>query len=431
MKAQVIGVLGMFTFRGIIIALLIELLPSISFASFEDELQTQIFKYATDNSPTFYLSNYSVFQTDNFLTKVDTYFESGSKGAWSIDPDPVRYHLWLDSDKKDFIWFGREHPLNMTRSQPVDPRTALGSVWAQNQLDALNPHVSGWVGTGLVAKLDPKWTLVLAYSPLFIPTFGPSLGFTERGDLNPSRFARLPPQDVTTGGVTVPIRYQLKVGQLSQLLLQHQAFMGIAHQDQDIEMDAYVYTAPKPDPVPLTGATLAVNSTTNTVNADVDIVPQFPRQYFMGGRMQIKSLVFQPAFEALQDLKDLTAHYVSVTGYFDSPQLNPFIVKRTTRASFGLLSHLQKQFDSPQFSDFLVFIKLPIDLTEELCLKTLLEATLLSMRQSGYWLNELEYQVKKGFSVLVALRILVGQDNSYFGDWRDQDSYSMGVKWVW
>ena len=404
---------------------------SLSFASFEDELQTQIFQYAADNSPVFYLSNKTYFTTGNFLTRIDAYFESSAKGAWSLDPDPARFDFKLNEKGNSFVWLGREQPLNLVRGQPVEFTSALGSVWVQNQIDALNPHVSGWVGAGLVEALDSKssWKLVLAYSPLFLPTFGPSLGFTDRGDLNPSRFARLPPAQVITGGVTVPIRYRLRLDQLSDLVLQHQAFVGVSHDDSHFNMDVYAYTAPKPDPVPLTDARLAVGG--NSVNAAVDVDPQFPREYWSGFRVQNKDLVFQPAFEYVQKLNQLAVHVVSLTGYFDSPQLNPFALKRNTRASFGIVTHFEQMFDAPTQSDGMVFVKLPFDLSNDLVWRTMLQATLLNARRSFYWLNELEYTVRQGFSIVGAVRILSGDDSSYFGDWRDQDSYSAGVKWIW
>lgn len=403
---------------------------STAHASFEEELQVQIFRYATENAPTFYLSSKSVFLTDNFLTKIDGYFESGSKGAWSVDPDPLRFMWKLDPEAKSLIWIGRDHPLNFTRSIPVEPTTALGTIWGQNQLDALNPRVSGWFGLGSVYELDPRWKLVLAYSPLFIPTFGPSLGFTDRGELNPSRYARLPPQSATIGGVITPIRYRIEIGQLSDLLLQHQAMIAISHDDEDVNMDAYTYTAPRPVPVPNQSAALGV--TAYDVNAKVNVQVQFPREYFSGMRAQFKKLPFNPAVEFVQQLDQLNVHYVSVTGYFNAIKLNQNLATRTTnRASFGLLTHFDKTFDSPTLSDLMAFIRLPVDLTNDLELRSLIQSTFMTLKKSIYWINELEYTVNKQLSVLAAIRLLAGDDNSYFGDWRDQDSYSAGLRWIW
>jgi len=407
------------------------ILMSVSncFASFQEELQTQIFQYATDNGPTVYLNSNTVFQAENFLTRINTYYESGAKGTWSVDPDPLRYDFHLSDNHKNFIWIGREHPLNLTRSSPVEATDALGTVWVQNQLNALAPRVSGWIGTGLHQELGSDWTLLLAYSPIFIPTFSPSLGFSDSGDINPARFSRLPPANVSTGGAVLPIRYQLELGQITSLVLQNQFFTGIAHHDDSVYMDAYVFTAPRPNPVPITTATLSVTPT--VVNAKVEIDPQFPREYWSGMRTQFKEIPFQPAFEFVQDLQNWIDHYASFTGYFKSPQFNPNVVSRTTRASFGLLTHLQKEFVDPQFSDLLVFLKLPLDLSNELSWRNMIETTLLNTKRSLYWISELEYAFTKTFSAMTTIRILSGEDYSYFGDWRAEDSLSIGLRWVW
>jgi hypothetical protein len=46
-------------------------------------------------------------------------------------------------------------------------------------------------------------------------------------------------------------------------------------------------------------------------------------------------------------------------------------------------------------------------------------------------MNEFEYSIKSDFSVLAALRVLAGEDASYFGAWRNQSSVSIGVKKIW
>lgn len=402
---------------------------SANAASFEEDLQVQIFRYATETSPTFYLSSKSVFLTDNFLMKIDGYFESGSKGAWSLDPDPVRGILRLDDAGDSYFFVGRNHPLNFVRNVPVEPTSALGTVWAQNQLEALNPRVSGWIGGGLVLDLEKQWKFVAAYSPVFIPTFGPSLGFTDRGEMNPSRFARLPPTAASIGGIITPIRYKIEVGQLSELLFQHQAMLALSHDDEDVNLDGYVYTAPRPNPAPDPQAAIGVNAF--DVNAKVNVNVQFPREYFTGMRAQFKKVVFEPAVEYVQALDDLAERYVSLTGYFQALRLNPNLVRRTgSRASFGFLTHIGRQFDSPTFSDAFLFARVPVALTNTLEWRTMVQTTLLEARRSFYWINELEWSFSGSLSVLGAVRILTGEDDSYFGDWRDQDSYSAGVRYI-
>lgn len=399
-----------------------------SFASFSEELQTQIFQYASSNQPTFYLNSKTIFQTERFLTRINTYYESGTQGTWSVDPDPLRYDIHLGDSDKNFVWIGREHPLNLTRSSPVEATDALGTVWAQNQLNALNPRVSGWIGAGLHQELGDDWTLLLTYSPIFLPTFGPSLGFSDSGDLHPARFSRLPPANVNSSGVLLPIRYQLEIGQITDLVLRSQFFTGIAHNDESTYMDAYFYSAPRPNPVAEYNYGVIP---TIVPNVKVQVKPTFPREYWTGMRTQFKDLPFMPAVELVQGLHQWTEHFVSFTGYFKSPQINPNVVARTTRANFGLLSHFQKTFADPQFSDVLAFLKLPLDLTNELSFRNIIQTTLLPGKRSLYWMSELEYAFTKTFSAMTTLRVLSGEDYSYFGDWRSEDSISIGMRYTW
>jgi|GEM_PF-2236032 len=398
-------------------------------ANFQDNLGAHIFQYASEKAPTVYLSNKSVFETQSFLTKAELYFESGPRGAWTLDPDPVRYHFFFDEGKRTQIWAGRDHPLNLLEDRWIEPTSALGSIWVQNQLDALNPRVSGWIGGGVVHSFDDHWKVLFAYSPVFLPTFGPSLGFSDRGDLTPSRFARLPPESVVTGGVTLPIRYQLKLNQLSELLLRHQAFVGTSYSNDTTTLDAFAFTAPRPNAVPLTDASLAI--TQNTVNANVSINPQFPREYWAGMRVQRKDLLFKPALELMQNLEDYPNHLISLTGFFKAPSLPSGLTRLSPRASFGLLSHLQKSFSAPQFSDFMLFLRVPFELTTRLISRTIVQTTLLPGRRSLYCMNEFEYSLKTDFAILAGLRVLAGQDDSYFGAWRNQSSVSLGLKKVW
>ncbi len=415
---------------GIVIGSLAALvLGELSFAATVNDLRIQTFQYASEDRPTFSLSNKFVFESEHFLSGTQIYYESGSRGIFSFDPDPLRYSFFLNESERSFVWIGREHPLNPTRGFAVEPYTALGSVWAQNQTEALDPRVAGWLSIGFIQTLSSHFKITAAYSPLFLPTFGPGLGFTDRGDLNPNRFARLPPSNAITGGVNLPIRYQLKLGELSKLLLQHQAFVGLSHQTDGLKLELYAFTAPRPDPVPTTDARLSVNS--NDVNAQVTIDPKFPREHWAGFRAQLPELLFQPAFELVQSLNDYALHVGSLTGYFDTPDFSQLKVKRAAKSAFGILSHFQRVFVGPSQSDLLLFLKVPVQLSEEFTYRTFIQATLWTARESIYWLNELEYQIQKGFSATAALRILAGKDHSYFGDWRNLDSYSVGLRWIW
>jgi hypothetical protein len=390
-----------------------------SFALIHEELQTQILQYATDSTPTLFFNGSTQIETSRFQTKIYTYGETGTKGSWSLDPDPLRFDFHFSETQKSLMWLGREQPLNLVRSEKVEATDAVGTVWTQNQLYALQPRVSGWMSIGLHQPISTQTTLIVAYSPLFIPTLGPSLGFSQEGDIHPQRYSRLPPSTVNTGGVNLPIQYQLDLGQIRDLVLQPQFFAGIAHHSSIISMDASFFSAPRPNAVPLTSAKLAVKP--NAVTAKVEIEPQFPSEQWTAFRMQFKNLSFKPSIEWVQGLHDWSQQYVSFSGTSSGP--HPI--------RFGFLSHLNSVSDEPRFSDALAFVRIPWRISDPLEWRNGLQTTLLSSRQSMYWLSELEYFFRNGFSILATTRLLAGDNYSWFGDWRAEDSAGIGMRWIW
>jgi hypothetical protein len=399
----------------------ISLGTSNSFASFTGELQTQFFQYSSEQNPTFFLNGKTQIETGRFQTTLHTYYESSTRGTWSIDPDPLRFDFHLSEKKKTFLWFGREQPLNLVRSEKVKATDAIGTVWTQNQLNALDPRVAGWLGMGLHQKISENTTLLFAYSPFFIPTLSPSLGFNESGGLNPKRYSRLPPSDVNTGGATLPIRYQLELGQISDLVLQPQFFAAIARKTEAIEVDASWFSAPKPNAVPLTSAKLAVAP--NAVTAKVEIEPQFPREQWATLHLRLRKVPFTPTVEWAQGIHRWTQQFASFSGtaeWGSSASLN-----------FGLLGHFADDSEDPRFSDTLAFVRIPWSITDRLQLRNLIQTTLLQGKKSFYWLGEFEMRLKNGLSLLLNARMLAGDDYSWFGDWRAEDSAGIGMRWSW
>ena len=389
-------------------------------AKFESVLTPSALQYASENSPTIRITDKTIFSSNHFFGEGAFFFESGSKGTWTFDPDPFRYRLEWGGDLKQTLWIGRAHPLQNDDPHPIEPTSASGAIWVQNQMDALHPRVSGWIGAGYQLPIHPHWKLLFSYSPVFIPTFSPRLGFTDRGELNPARFARPPPNVVETDGVRLPIRYQLKLNQLSELLLRNQVFSGINFKSDFAQGDFYFYTGPKPDPVPLTNATLSVSD--SGLNAKVLIIPQFPREYWSGFRFKLKKWLFEPTLEFVQNLELKTYRLISIAGNFGP---------NSHFSQFGLLTRLGNGPETPEFSNFLVFFNIPIILTHHLSTRMRIESTLLPGKRSLYWAQELEISLRSGFSSLLGISVLAGQDQSYFGAWRNESSMSVGVKKTW
>lgn len=398
------------------------MLGSTALASFQEDLRTQFYQYATESNTVLNLNSTTTIQTDRFISKFIGYVETGKRGTWNIDADPLRYDFRYDDEKNNFIWLGREHPLNLTRNEPVQVTDAIGNIWAQNQINALNPRVSGWFSTGIHQQLNSNLIVLGAFSPLFIPTFGPSLGFNDSGDLQPVRYARLPPANVNTGGVLLPIRYQLELGQIKDLIFRNQYFGGIIFKNDDLYLEATYFSAPRPNAVPLTQSALQI--TPQVVYAKVQIDPQFPREHWTTYRAQLLNVSFQPAIEYVYGLHSGTPQphqqYFSLSGSLSTGYRQ--------KATLGLLTSFQKNPEDPEFSDLLAFASLPVHFTDSLSLNTLIRSTLLNSRQSIYTMMELQYALSKSFWLLTSVRILAGQNYSYFGDWRSEDSFTLGMR---
>jgi hypothetical protein len=407
-------------FPMLLVALLLIRTPQAG-AAWEGELASHQMRYASEDFATIQITNKTLFESAGFQARTRLFFESGPRGTWTLDPDPLRFHFLRGKSGEDEIWIGRDHPLRSLHGPDIEPTSAIGAIWTQNQIDALNPRVSGWVGAGMNHSLDGHWGVRLAYSPIFIPNLGPRLGFSDWGNLNPARFARVPPSTVETAGVSLPIRYQLRLNQLSEIIFRHQAFSGIDFDSKPLHLDLYYYTAPKPEPIPVLDSKIAVEG--SAVNAHVAIMPQFPQEHWTGLRLRMKEWFLSPTLEFAQNIEDTTLHFVSVAGSFGRSVSHP--------PSIGFLARPFKADAPPSLSDLLFFFRLPLILTRHLATRLLVESTLFPQRRSLYWVQDLEYAVKGGFSGLITMKVLAGENGSYFGEWRNESSLSIGLRKTW
>lgn len=395
------------------------------FAKLENDFLLKGVSYADDSHPTYALENKLDYQTPSFKLESRFFIDSGPLGSWSLDAPRVAYYLNYSSSPQDLFWVGRENPLALSRGEEISPYTAFASEWVQNQVNALNPYVSGWIGLGAQKQFFNQLTFMAAYSPLFVPTFSPGLGINKRGELNPARFARTPPTTVETGGVILPIRYQIQMDQLSELLLQHQVFLGTVYEPASFRFEAFAYSAPKVAPLTSTDAGLSVDD--DTVNAKVKVKPLFPREHWVGFSAQAKEFSAQPRLEFKQSLTHGNTNFISLWGNFS--------IQKNQNIELGVLSRFnQSPFDYPDVSDLFLMIKAPLQIYKNILYTHTLQTTLRATKKSFYWLQQLDYIFMKSstlgqLGLLAELGILGGEDNSYFGEWRAHDFISLGVKW--
>lgn len=360
-----------------------------------------------------------------------SFFETGTGGDRSIDLD--RTVLRFSIADQSHLWIGRTHPLlEATQGETPTYLDAIGTNWAQNQSDALNPRVSGWVGVGgHVEDSDRAFSITTSFSPIFLPSFGPRLQLSEDTAAQGSRFSRLPPQFVEQGDALLPLRYKLNVGDIRSIIFQPQAFISAGYSNGEMRADVMDWTAPNPSPDVDTDFAL-VTHTSGLLSDDsaevmVDAHPKFRRQHFTGVRYSAFGLFGKPLLSGTYEWfrKEFTA----------SLQLTPieFI-------TFGYLNRWSPSTSgsdsastlSPSFADQLVWTEIGTRFYHDLITSSLhIEEHLAANNRGRMFRPKIAYSVTSNLSLFAQAEVMRGQDRSYFGEWRSLGSAALGVNWVW
>jgi hypothetical protein len=210
-----------------------------------------------------------------FTTDFRGFHEAGPAGDWSVD-FPQLYGRAADPTE---FWLGRRLPWASSRDGvELMPAwsSARSQAWVQNQSDVFDPRAVGWVGAGVLHPLGDGTTLSVAYSPLFLPHFGPSVRLSQDLAAEASRYGRLPPQQVRIGEAVFPIRYRIDTGDLRSILLQQQAYAELKRG----EFSLVGWSAPNPEPEVDPRAELLLRDESSRVL--VTARPRFIRQDFAG-----------------------------------------------------------------------------------------------------------------------------------------------------
>ncbi len=210
-----------------------------------------------------------------FSSEFRAFHESGSGGDWSVD-FPQLYGRAGDPTE---FWLGRRLPWISSRdgvAQLPAWSAARSQAWVQNQSDVFEPLAVGWIGAGVVRPLVLETTLSVAYSPVFLPHFGPSVRLSPDLAAEASRYGRLPPQQVRIGEAVFPIRYRIDTGDLRDILLQQQVYAELKRG----EFSLVGWSAPNPEPEVDPRAELLLRDDSSRVL--VTARPRFLRQDFAG-----------------------------------------------------------------------------------------------------------------------------------------------------
>lgn len=414
-------------------------------AELHPELELRSFGYAYDPSATYRLElNLSGYSDERALSKGNVtarelnfylFYESGVSGDLNFDMDNtlVRVSTWADG----YLWLGRTHPFvedsgrYVTRS--VTTTSAIGSLWVQNDVNALDPRVSGWIGLGWSQKLQNtgiKWTL--AYSPIFLPTVGPRVNLSSQNTPDGARFARLPPTYVELNGQLLPMHYDVQIGNIKDIILQDQVFVSLGHESRFGDFSVMAWSAPAPKPTITSSAVLKVNGVTQDVSVLATVEPYFARQTFFGGSWGLPSFALAPHLEAIYErtsnLWTISAQLEPFSffkmGYLDT--LGETVVNLSTVGAATLV---------PNFANKLLWAEISYKLfRSRLCPSLLIERSFADDAQGGgggIIRPTVQYNFDKHTSLFASASVLNGRSGNYFGAWSGLSSVSVGGRLQW
>lgn len=389
-------------------------------------------RYATEQDPISRLTLSAGWRAPDGVAEIQlhSFFETGAKAdrSFDIDQTVIRPRLL----RGGHLWLGRVHPLRESeQGMGLRHTSAIGSHWVQNQSNALSPRVAGWIGIGIHQPMgDTGFNYTLAYSPVFIPTFGPARNFSEDEETTGARFARLPPSIVEIQtDTTLPLRYRIETGNLRDLVLQNQVFGAVTHSTGVTSASLFAWSAPDPDPQTEVSGVLNVNEGEQEVKVLVVARPRFPRQNFYGGRLRLSVPNFEPELEMVREARSGLITLSAAVRF-----LNVFSMGGLhTLAGEGAAGSVGPESipSSPNYAHRLLWGEVSGRITARLSGRLRYERH-LSRATRGEWLSpSLELRAAERLRLFATANILTGVDRSWFGEWRANDSVGMGARIVW
>jgi hypothetical protein len=404
-----------------------------AFAAIDIETGASAAQFATENSTS---SKYNLgihwfskdFSSNKIILpkrelEVHSFFESGKSGDYSFDADPVLFRFPIATGSNSHIWFGRTHPFVEDGEGSVSPTSAVGSSWVQNQSDALSPRVAGWPGIGGRIGFSGALNLTVGWSPVFLPSFGPTLKLSESDEVSGSRFSRLPPRYVKVGGARLPLRYRVETGDLMDLVFQHQGYAGLSLNTQWSRFKFFAWSAPNPNPSLDANAKVKVNA--KAAHVLVTAEPSFHRQIFTGARWEVPVKYVRPAAETVYEHESGDLKISGNLTFFDKFQIGALHTLTQEKAEASLLP-------SPRYDKDLIWAEAWGYYFKRKFRPSLRYEKHFTDDAEGSWIRpRADYFFSETFNLFGTISLLTGQDTSYFGAWRDLDSVTLGATYTW
>lgn len=365
--------------------------------------------------------------------ELHTFYEPGAGGEYSFDVDPAVLRFAPFGSRAHF-WIGRTHPLQEGISaERLAYTSATGSRWAQNRTDPMNPRVSGWPSLGARIQLgSPLAAITFAFSPIFLPSFDPSLDLSDARDPQGTRFSRLPPREVSINGSDpLPLRYRLDVPPLTEILFQSQAFAGVSIHPTGLLAQFFVMSTLQPDPETAITNRLRIQNS-ETASVLITVRPSFPRRNEVGTRIEFSSIPLRPEIQALfnPSRRQWTGSFSLLPVSF----LSLGILQEWTPAS-PAENTSTSALVSPVYSRLLTWAEMTFAKTlwASLHWKPALRIERhWAQNEQDLWIRPtLIYQAHERLAVHTSMNLLSGTNTSYYGQWRALDRIAMGVQYLW
>ena len=348
------------------------------------------------------------------------FYETGKNGDRSIEPDV--FVLRSELDESAYFWLGRTHPLTESGVQKkISYTSAIGSQWLQNQSNALQPSVVGWIGAGAQGRVGSVfWTI--AATPFYFPSFGPSTELSDHADSTGSRYARLPPQFVRINNNLIPLRFKIDTGDVKDILLQPQGLASLGWGNKNGFLRLSAWSSPTLDPEIDTNEVLRVTS--NDLNVLVTAKPSFPRNNYLGFTAYSGDLPLKPEFETVYESRMKRLVF--------SQAINP-----VDFLNLGVLHTLDKPKElkesaeeSPIYAKNLAWIEAAA--TSGRVRPGVRVERHFTKAQEDTWVRlQTKYLAAKNLEIIGNVSVIAGRDQAYFGVWRQLDSVSLGVSYLW
>ncbi len=364
-----------------------------------------------------------------------SFFEGGDLGDKSIDIDRTALRFSLSKPEPvQYVWVGRSHPASEGAAAFLWPTSvsAVGANWVQNQSDVFEPRTSGWIGLGWFGKAPVGNSLSIiasvSMSPVFLPSFGPRLDLHDSNIASGSRYARLPPTYLNwSSELTIPIHYHVNTGDLKKIVFQNQYFGSLGCQVGQNTLRFMSWSAPSPVPqISIDKSVLAIDveKQSDPLSIAVFATPRFPRENFVAMQMGLGEIWPSPVVEA--------AHESSSGRLALSAKAEIFKF-----LSVGALhTFFREQPAPPVYANKLVWLDLGYSNVRSSIRPSIrpsirVERHLASQVEGALIRPSLEYSVDQKMLVFASSNLIVGTDKSYFGAWREFDSFSVGARYVW